>query len=93
MNLKELNRKLNSVGKQVFVENYHLFKSFAHGEITRDQALTELVRLGISNEAGAALRINNAKPIFDAKQEMNAIAIILDSKRVSLTTQEIARKL
>lgn len=93
MNFEDLNRKLNSVGKTVFVNHFNLFESFAHGRLSREQAMYELVRLGISNQAGAARRIGNAKLIFDAQQEMNAIEIILDAKRISVATREAAVKL
>lgn len=53
----------------------------------------ELARLGISNEAGASIRTNNAKLIFDARKEMDAIELILNSECIPLAAQEAARKL
>ncbi len=55
--------------------------------------MDKLIRLGISNEAGASIRIGNAKLIFDAQKEMDAIELILNSERIPLSTQEVARKL
>lgn len=93
MNSDELTRKLNSVGKQAFVDHYDLFERYAFGLLSRDQVVDELVRLGISNEAGASIRIGNAKLIFEARKEMDAIELILNSERIPLSTHEAARKL
>ena len=57
MNSKILNRKLNSVGKQVFVEQFHVFKKHADGQISRGHAISTLVKLGVSNDSGAARRV------------------------------------
>ncbi len=86
MNSDELARKLNSVGKQAFVDHYELFERYARGLLSRDEVVDELVRLGISNEAGASIRVGNAKLIFDAQKEMDAIELILNSERISLST-------
>lgn len=82
MNKEELNRKLNSVGKQVFVEHFELFQKYASGRLSREQAIEELVSLGVSNDSGAGIRVGNAKLIFEAGKEMDALSIILDSKRI-----------
>lgn len=93
MNQDELTRKLNSVGKQAFVDNYNLFEGYAQGLLSKDELIDKLVRLGISNKAGATIRIGNAKLIFEAQKEMDALELISNSERIPLSTQEAARKL
>jgi hypothetical protein len=82
MNKNELIRKLNSVGKKSFVENYERFKRFASGAVSRDSAIEELVKLGVSNEAGAKIRLRNASQIFKAAQQHLALTIITESSRL-----------
>ena len=43
MNEEQLIRKLNSVGKKAFVENYKIFESHATGRISREFAIDTLV--------------------------------------------------
>ncbi len=93
MKPEELTRKLNSVGKRIFIAHYDLFKDYAQGRLPRNVLIRELVRLGVSNEAGAAIRVGNAKLIFEAHKEMEAIAIILKSERIPLSTRLAAQKL
>jgi len=93
MNEEEIVRKLQSVGKQAFVENYCLFQNYASGSLSRDEAIEELVRLGVSNDAGAGIRVGNAKLIFDARKEMDALSIILDSRRLPSSVLVAARRL
>ena len=93
MNENELIRKLNSVGKKAFVENYEHFQSFATGRISREAAIDTLVSSGVSNEAGAAIRVGNAKLIFDAQKQKAALIIICKSQRISRFTQAQAESL
>ena len=73
MNEKQLIRKLNSVGKKAFVENYRIFGSYATGRISRESAIEILVGSEVSNEAGAAIRVGNAKLIFDAQKQNGSV--------------------
>ncbi|MBU0653512.1 MAG: hypothetical protein KJ914_00075 [Gammaproteobacteria bacterium] len=93
MDKDELIRKLNSVGKQAFVEHFDLSQNFASGRISRDQAIDELVKLEVSNESGVGIRVGNAKLIFEAQKEMDALSIILESKRVPASVVATARRL
>jgi hypothetical protein len=86
MNEAQLIRKLQSVGKRAFVENYQLFESYAAGKISRESAIGTLVGSGVSNEAGAAIRVGNAKRIFDARKQRSALEMICDSRRISRST-------
>jgi hypothetical protein len=76
-------RKLNSVGKKAFIENFVLFKEYANGSLTRTAAIKELVRRGVSNERGAAIRVGNAKLIFDNSLAHDALAITIKSNRLT----------
>jgi hypothetical protein len=89
----DLERKLNSVGKQAFVENYDIFKKYASGRIAREDAIEQLVKLGVSNEAGAAIRVGNAKLIFDAGKTLEALNLVLEAKRMPLDVTVEARKI
>ena len=86
MNEKQLIRKLNSVGKKAFIENYDIFESYATGRISRESAIETLVSSGVSNEAGANIRVGNAKQIFNAEKQRAALNIICNSQRVSPIT-------
>ncbi len=49
MDRKKLMRKLNSIGKQKFVEYFELFKEYSNGLISKNEAIEKLVRYGVSN--------------------------------------------
>ncbi len=78
----DLIRKLNSVGKTSFVENFELFKKYANGKIAQKAAIEHLMELGVSNKNGASIRIGNAKLIFEAAKENEALEIISNSAKV-----------
>lgn len=83
MNEKELVRKLNSVGKAIFIEYFYLFQSYADDQISKEDCINTLVEKKVSNENGAAIRCSNAKPIFNFQKEIDALEIIIQSKRLS----------
>ena len=89
----ELEKKLKSVGKAAFVSNFELFQAFASGKLSRADAIETLVNKNVSNEAGAAIRVGNAKLIFENGREHDALAIIVNSNRVSTYVRDLARKL
>ncbi len=93
MNDIELDKKLKSIGKAAFVSNYELIKEFSSGGISRADAIEVLVKKNVSNEAGAAIRIGNAKLIFENGRELDALDLILKSNRVSSDIRDLARKL
>ena len=93
MNTNDLIRKLNSVGKQAFVEHFDLFRKYASGQISRNEAINTLVVSKVSNEAGAGRRVSNAKLIFKANREADALGIILESKRMPATVINEAKRL
>ena len=86
-------RKLNSVGKRAFIENFDLFKDYAAGRITRETAIKKLVNMGVSNESGAAIRVGNAKLIFDNQCVLEALNLVLESRRMPADVIAEAKKL
>lgn len=93
MSREELIRKLNSVGKQAFVEHFEIFQHYAYEGLTRYQAIEKLVKFGVSNEAGAGRRIGNARLIFKVGKEMDALSVVLDSKRLPSSVLLAAQRL
>lgn len=92
MEKERLIRKLNSVGKEMFVRYYHLFEDYSNNRITKDAAIRTLVDEGVSNEAGASMRLGNAKAIFSAQGTCEAL-IIIQSARVSDKVIDAAKKI
>ncbi len=90
MNNEELKRKLNSVGRAAFVEYFELFESYSNGKIQKDKCIEELVKNGVSNESGAAIRCSNAILIFKAKKEKEALQMVLESKRLPFNVMKKA---
>lgn len=93
MKREELVRKLNSVGKQAFVEHFELFRKYASGVISREHAVDELVKLGVSNDSGAGIRVGNAKLIFESLKEKEALDLIIESNRLTSSVMTEARRL
>ncbi|MUH95313.1 hypothetical protein GNP63_01935 [Aliivibrio fischeri] len=89
----ELDKKLKSVGKAAFVSNYELFQAFTSGRIARVDAIEVLVTRKVSNLAGAAIRLGNAKLIFENDRKLGALDLILNSNRVNSNIRDLARKL
>ena len=93
MNEDGVIRKLQSVGKAVFVEYFCAFEDYAAGKMTRQACIDLLVRAAVSNDAGAAIRCGNAKALFDANRAIDALTIVAESERVPLPLVQSARKL
>ena len=93
MNREELIRKLNSVGKAAFIEYYSTFKAHGQGRLSREDCIECIVADGVSNDSGAAIRCSNAKLIFQANKQCDALKIICDSNRLSSGVINIANRL
>ena len=93
MNSSALTRKLNSVGKEAFANHYSLFKDYANRRISKEKAVNELVRLGRSNEDGAAMRLSNASIIFKEKAHCEALLMIQNSEKLADETVRLAKRL
>ncbi|PMI62862.1 hypothetical protein BCU63_02380, partial [Vibrio splendidus] len=72
---------------------YELFRNFTAGRISRADTIDTLVRQKVSNEAGAAIRVGNAKLIFENDRELDALDLVLQSNRVNNDIRDLARKL
>jgi hypothetical protein len=93
MEREVLIRKLNSVGREKFVNYYYVFKDYANNRITRASAIQKLVDQSVSNEAGASMRLGNAKIIFDGKVSCEALMIVQESRKLSEQVIRAAKKL
>ena len=89
----KLERELNSVGRDAFVQHFHLFLACAAKTRTWTSCVEELVRLGRSNPAGASRRCGAARRIFEASREVDALRKVCGSKRVSQDVRAKARTL
>lgn len=88
-----LERKLNSVGKSVFVRHYDIFELYDSGQIGREEAINFLMDSKISNYNGASIRVGNAKAIFDNGKVKEALNLVLQAERVSLEVKDKASKI
>lgn len=80
MNEKELKSKLNSVGREVFVECFYIFQRYALGKITREDCIEELMqKYPNKKESGCSICVGNAKLIFESEMECRAIGLICDN--------------
>jgi len=93
MEQERLIRKLNSVGKEVFVRYYYLFRDFASDNVSRRSAIQRLVDENVSNEDGAWMRLGNARAIFNERGNCHALLLIQHSQRLSDRTITLARKI
>ena len=86
-------RKLNSVGKSAFIMYFQLFKKYSEEQISRDACIDCLVKNKVSNSAGAAIRAGNARQIFQAGMERQALEIVANATRVDAAITSAARNL
>jgi len=93
MNEQELIRKLNSVGKTIFIEYFSTFKAYSQGNLSKEKCIQLLVSNGVSNEAGASIRCENAKLLFKSKKECDALIVVSGSTRLSSDIVCMAKKL
>ena len=93
MNREELKRKLNSVGRAAFIKHYSVFKIHGQGQMSREDCIEHLVADRASNDNGAAIRCSNAKLIFQANKQCDALKIICGSTRLSLDIINMAERL
>ena len=86
-----LERALNSIGKQCFVDNFKLFRDCVNKNVLAQMLLENNPN---ANSLSAQLtRVNYACWIFDNHLEKDALKIVLASNRLSSTVQYKARLL
>ena len=84
-----LERALNSIGKQCFVDNYEAFRTCSDKKQLAQKLLSENLR---AYSLSAQLsRINYAKWIFDSHREKEALLLIIRSGRLNNDTIKKAR--
>lgn len=83
----DLVRLLNSVGKRVFVEYFHVF---ADRNLTTEEKISKLPKE--YKLTGSRTRVSCAKRIFDAKMQKQALQIVAESK-AEKDSREKARNL
>ncbi len=89
----ELLRKLNSVGKASFVEDFEIHKRFAAGLISREEGKAQIMEAHGHTEAGANMRLGSAWLIFKAGREQDALRLVVEAKRVKASAVIAARAL
>jgi hypothetical protein len=87
----QLERSLQGIGKKCLVNHYELFRDKSRTDASF--VIDFLVKSGVSNEAGARIRVSFAKGIFNARREADALNIIAKSAGVTLETRDKARLL
>lgn len=88
-----LDRKLRSIGKKVFVEQYTLLKDYANGLLEHDYCQQHLIDSNVSNAAGSNIRLGNAKYIFQNNLQEEALKNIVNSTKLSESTVNKAKLL
>ena len=79
MNETELKRKLNSVGRKVFVECFYIFQEYATNRISKEYCIKKLTQQYPDKaESGCKICCSNAKQIFEANMECRAIGLICE---------------
>lgn len=90
MDDKQLERSLQSIGKECFVKYFENFKDFRYQN-------EELIELLMSNEgyeeSGCKTRVNQSRRIINAGRENDALSIIMASQRIPHEVRQRAREL
>ena len=68
-----LEGKLRRIGKESFEQDYDIYEAYWTGQYGGEDAIDALVGRGRSNENGARLRLVNAKAVFDAGMQDEAL--------------------
>ena len=84
----ELGATLARVGMKRFVDHFDLLRDYATGVATREEAITKVQP---SNDA--RISVGQAKKIFDARREADALWIIYQSVGVDQDTRKKAKTL
>lgn len=68
-----LERRLRSIGKESFEQDYDVYEAYGTDRCSRAAAVEVLVGRGRSNENGALIRLGAAKAVFDAGLQDEAL--------------------
>lgn len=86
-------RKLNSVGKEKFIRYFNSFKDVAEGRMSKESCIKRLMRDGVGNYSGSAIRVSNATRIFQEHWEVDALRIVTQSNRLAYDVVSEAQRL
>lgn len=88
---EDLNKTLAAVGKTVFVNFYYDFKDFS---IPRDELAKKILSMNPGSKSESQnFRIPRARHIFEARQELDALRFIIESKRIPSEIIEKAKSI
>jgi len=87
---KKLERSLNSIGKACFVNHYELFRDKSCADVLF--VVDFLVKNEQYTNAGAQIRVSDAKAIFNAGRQVDALKIIVQSQRLPQESVDKARQ-
>ena len=90
---KEIIRKLNSIGKKIFIEYFNLFQSSFLDNLSKEQVMNTLISKNVSNYNGAGIRYSNALWLFKYKKEKEALKVVINSKRVPQNIKDKAQNI
>ena len=91
----QLERRLQSVGKKVFVECFDIFQKYANERITEKEAIVEIQKIfPDKQESGCEICLNHTKSIFQSEMEYSALEeIVHHSPRIEDEIKEKAETL
>lgn len=89
-NKAALNKKLNSIGKRIFVQYFH---EFGDSVISQQDIVVLLQNEKSFTPQASATRTSNARRIFRDGLEDQALSIIADSNRIGRKVADEARAL
>lgn len=88
---EDLNKTLAAVGKAVFVNFYYDFKDFS---MPKDELAKKILSMNPGSKSDSQnFRIPRARHIFETGQELDALRIIIDSKRILPEVMEKAKSI
>lgn len=92
MNQELLEKKLRSIGKEIFVEYFEEFRNLT---VDREELAIKLLEENPKANSLAAqkTRISNARKIFELKMEREALVNIIESDRLNENIREKAKRI
>ena len=88
MDIELIERLIHTIGKKVFVEHYHNLKNPQLSTVDKIKKLPRKYKI-----AASIARINAANRIFRNNDQLKALKIIIDSKKITVRIKEVAEKL
>lgn len=90
--MSDVNKKLKSIGKKIFVDFYYDFKDInTRKEVLAKKLLNE--NINAQTLDGQLIRIGFARKIFEENEQLEALKIIISSNRVDGETIKKAQQI